>query len=229
MLTQTSPGLQIYRMGTFSFLPIQTLFVLEGCWSVDIPSNKIRFTAEVLINALKRTGENCSFICLFIFLFLRNNISYKQKLRARGLAGRRRRRHSLFKLSGKAAFENVGSILWWYSVAALWRIGQKWLEMSRDSPHTLRLYCRFYFMVPPFPKTLICSLYLLEVNWYVLGTLHLLWMHNFKKTGGRQRDDSSFQQKWLCFLSSTRTPNKKGTVHQRMILEAVDVFTHHVP
>lgn len=45
-----STGLNIYRIGSLSFLPIKTLFVLEGCWSVDLASNKIRFTAEVLIN-----------------------------------------------------------------------------------------------------------------------------------------------------------------------------------
>lgn len=48
-----STGLNIYRIGSLSFLPIKTLFVLEGRWSVDLTSNKIRFTAEVLINVFE--------------------------------------------------------------------------------------------------------------------------------------------------------------------------------
>lgn len=79
---QTSPGLQIYRMGSFSFLPIQILFVLEGCWSVDIPSNKIRFTAEVLINAFE-THWGKLFFHLFIFFFILKE-QYNLQTKAQG-------------------------------------------------------------------------------------------------------------------------------------------------
>lgn len=62
-----STGLNIYHIGSLSFLPIKTLFVLEGCWSVDLTSNKIRFTAEVLINVFEMHRKNCSFISLFSY------------------------------------------------------------------------------------------------------------------------------------------------------------------
>lgn len=48
-----STGLNIDRIGSLSLLPIKTLLVLEGCWSVDLTSNKIRFTVEVLINVFE--------------------------------------------------------------------------------------------------------------------------------------------------------------------------------
>lgn len=78
MLIKKNPGLQIYRMGSLSFLPIKTLFVLEECWSVDITSNKIRFTAEVLINAFEKHWGKAALSFVY-FLILKKQYNPKSK------------------------------------------------------------------------------------------------------------------------------------------------------
>lgn len=62
--------LQIYCVGSLSLLLIKALSVLEECWSVYITSNKIIFTAEVMINAFEMHRENL----FYLFSYLRNNI-----------------------------------------------------------------------------------------------------------------------------------------------------------